>query len=477
MGNKSSKRATTENETQLVCEPKVYQPDLDSISTHFNKQPSTNLRPFSRPDGLQQRDSHLRLNYGTATTTTSNLSPSVLVNGIQSQQSLVLHRDRHSSFPLATKTLISRQSCSSSITNYDPFATQRTYRPLGIGSKPIVPVCNAIESQPPEKVVEIPTSYKIWEDSYLKHKIQPDALEYYSSRIGMNADIYQKSNDYKAHSIRLDRIKETSRLFSGKESKKPECSINSWFDISDRLQSWKKYDTLFFSPKPKRPELTSEMLEEIHQASKPHPNNEVLVELEGVQILRKDIYTLTGLNWLNDEIVNAYLNLLVIRGNKQGYKKVYTFNTFFYPKLRESGYSSIRRWTRRVDIFIYDYVLVPVHLGNHWCLASIDFSQKMISYYDSLGGNPNGCCDTLLDYLREESNDKKKQDFDDENWRLVDRYQDGIPQQKNCSDCGVFACTYAEYLTRKAKLDFTQEHMPYFRKKMIYEIIKKEILE
>lgn len=89
-----------------------------------------------------------------------------------------------------------------------------------------------------------------------------------------------------------------------------------------------------------------------------------------------------------------------------------------------------------------------------------------------------GCCDTLLDYLRSESNDKKKQDFDDENWKMLNCYAEiGIPQQRNGSDCGVFACIYAEYLTRGAELTFTQEHMGYFRKKMIYELIVKRILE
>ena len=53
----------------------------------------------------------------------------------------------------------------------------------------------------------------------------------------------------------------------------------------------------------------------------------------------------------------------------------------------EAGYNSVKRWTKEVDLFSYSLVLVPVHLGDHWCLATIDMDKKSIVYYDSMGGN------------------------------------------------------------------------------------------
>ena len=41
---------------------------------------------------------------------------------------------------------------------------------------------------------------------------------------------------------------------------------------------------------------------------------------------------------------------------------MYAFNTFFYPTLMKDGYSRLKRWTRRVDLFTHDIVIVPVHL-------------------------------------------------------------------------------------------------------------------
>ena len=51
-----------------------------------------------------------------------------------------------------------------------------------------------------------------------------------------------------------------------------------------------------------------------------------------------------------------------------------------------------------------------------------------------------------------------------------------IPQQMNGSDCGMFACKFAEYLSRGADITFTQDDMPYFRRRMIYEIVAAKIM-
>merc|ERR1719318_297181 len=46
----------------------------------------------------------------------------------------------------------------------------------------------------------------------------------------------------------------------------------------------------------------------------------------------------------------------------------------------------------------------------------------------------------------------------------------------NGSDCGMFTCKFAEYLSRRAKFTFSQRDMPYFRKRMVYEIVKNKLL-
>ncbi|XP_042883405.1 sentrin-specific protease 1-like isoform X3 [Penaeus japonicus] len=220
--------------------------------------------------------------------------------------------------------------------------------------------------------------------------------------------------------------------------------------------------------------LTPEMEEIIDDALKGRPPGEVLVEKFSIQITRKDIATLCGLNWLNDEVINFYMNLLVERGKNDNYPSVYAFNTFFYPKLVKTGYSTVRRWTKKVDVFSMDLLLVPVHLGMHWCLATMDFRSKSIRYYDSMLGDNERCLEALRRYLESEHEDKKKAKYDTNDWTLENMKD--IPQQMNGSDCGMFACKFAEYLSRDATITFDQQHMPYFRRRMIYEIVKATLL-
>lgn len=162
------------------------------------------------------------------------------------------------------------------------------------------------------------------------------------------------------------------------------------------------------------------------------------------------------------------------RSNSNDFPKVYAFNTFFYPKLVSSGHAGLKRWTRKVDLFEKDYILIPVHLGMHWCLATISPSEKAIRYYDSMGGRNQECLTSLRAYIEAESLDKKKAALDTSDW-TVECVED-IPQQMNGSDCGMFACKYAEYIARRAKITFDQKDMPYFRRRMVYEIVTRKLI-
>lgn len=229
------------------------------------------------------------------------------------------------------------------------------------------------------------------------------------------------------------------------------------------------------SEEPELPPLSEEQYKIVEQALKQSGfKNDVLVTNFGLNVTRRDMLTLAGLNWLNDEIINFYMNLIIERGKNSKWPKAYAMNTFFYPKLIRDGPASLRRWTRKVDIFTYDIITIPIHLGMHWCMAVIDFRSKMIKYYDSMGASNNKCLEALLNYLVEEHKDKKKSTYDVSEWKLENVRN--IPQQMNGSDCGMFACTFAEFLTRDAKLNFNQEDMPYLRRKMVVEIMTSKLL-
>jgi len=270
---------------------------------------------------------------------------------------------------------------------------------------------------------------------------------------------------------KLEEEKLKRELYASHNHRKREDALESRLRRHLKLTDIVLDDTEVVPP---LPQLTPEMNRIIDGAFKPTPSEEILVEGFGQQLKRKDIQTLYKLNWLNDEVINFYMNLLIERGKQESYLKVYSFNTFFYPKLISQGYSSLRRWTKKVDIFTHDLLLFPIHLGVHWCMASIDFRDRKVRYYDSMGKENNKCLNALLQYLVSESLDKKKTSYDISTW-ATENMKD-IPQQMNGSDCGMFSCMFAEYVSRNAKITFSQKEMPYFRRKMVYEIISKKLL-
>ncbi|XP_068608254.1 sentrin-specific protease 2 [Brachionichthys hirsutus] len=231
------------------------------------------------------------------------------------------------------------------------------------------------------------------------------------------------------------------------------------------------------------PWLTKEMAAEVSCALSQSDPNLVLSAAFKLRITQRDLSTLREGSWLNDEIINFYLNLVMERSSGGAAAlKVYSFSTFFFPKLRsgggvqEGGHAAVRRWTKAVDLFLYDLILVPLHLGVHWAMAVIDFKSKTVKSYDSMGRRHDDICSVLLLYLQEEHKIKRGRELDGFRWAVGSTRVTEIPQQSNGSDCGVFACKYADYIAKGRPLTFKQCHMPLFRKLMIWEILNQKLL-
>jgi len=173
--------------------------------------------------------------------------------------------------------------------------------------------------------------------------------------------------------------------------------------------------------------------------------------------------------YLNDEVINQYMDLI----SKRSPKTVYAFNTFFYEALSNKGYSNVCRWTKKIDIFSKTKLFIPILFKNsHWCLVYVSFAEKYIKYYDSMGKKNSECLNLILNYLKLEHYDKKGKQFP---YKMVLTNEDNCPQQSNMWDCGVFVCMFAEYLSRDARLNFSQNHMNKFRIQITLEIKKKKL--
>ncbi|KAI0085606.1 hypothetical protein BDY19DRAFT_964756 [Irpex rosettiformis] len=203
------------------------------------------------------------------------------------------------------------------------------------------------------------------------------------------------------------------------------------------------------------------------------------------QVSDKDIQRLRPGQWLNDEIINFYGQMLLLRseeatskGNKENKSEkeklldVHYFSTFFWSKLTGDGYEKGRlaKWTKKIDIFKKDIVLIPINHGNaHWTGAAINFRRKRIESYDSMGMPRQYVYRALRGYLDAEHKNKKKTPFDFTGWE--DYTLEDTPQQENGYDCGVFTCQFLETLSRgEERFAFTQSNMLYLRRRMIWEI-------
>ena len=93
---------------------------------------------------------------------------------------------------------------------------------------------------------------------------------------------------------------------------------------------------------------------------------------------------------------NTFFYEVKIRNNSEKFKNI------FFQKLTKQGHGGVKRWTRKIDIFAFDRIVIPIHLGVHWTCAALLMKQQKIIYLDSMGGTNNECRRHLLEYLRKE---------------------------------------------------------------------------
>ncbi|XP_026852976.2 sentrin-specific protease 5 isoform X2 [Electrophorus electricus] len=183
-----------------------------------------------------------------------------------------------------------------------------------------------------------------------------------------------------------------------------------------------------------------------------------------------DLATLDDQNWVNDQIINMYGELIMETTNH----KIHFFNSFFYRQLVAKGYEGVKRWTKKVDLFSKRLLLVPVHLEIHWSLITVDVSKQNINFYDSQGILFKFAVDNILKYILAEAKEKKQTAFQ-KGWKMT--VNKTIPQQKNDNDCGVFVLEYCKCLAFKEPLLFTQEDMPKVRKRIYKELCDCKLLD
>ncbi|KAE8160983.1 hypothetical protein BDV40DRAFT_269304 [Aspergillus tamarii] len=224
--------------------------------------------------------------------------------------------------------------------------------------------------------------------------------------------------------------------------------------------------------------LSEEWMSRVSNAMATHSNRRIANTLSGDPLTKKDLSTcFTPMAWLNDEVINSYLALIVDylrrtnHNNGRGDKpRFHAFNTFFFSNMRDKGYQSVRRWANRAKIggaslLDVDTVFVPVHNSAHWTLIVIKPLERTIEHFDSLGSLSHRHVGVMKDWLRNELGPH----YVEEEWRVLPSIS---PQQDNGSDCGVFLLSTAKAVAIGLEpLSYCARDIVLLRKKIVAELM------
>ena len=194
---------------------------------------------------------------------------------------------------------------------------------------------------------------------------------------------------------------------------------------------------------------------------------------EDLEFLRPDTY-------INDSIVEFYMLYLghevVPKGEREDY---YFFSPFFFSRLKDvnvKDLNRLERWTKDLCIQKRKFLIMPIHMPEHWCLSIICLQKgvfkgmedkQCILYFDSLGPLAETRTERKIrrwveyELLKSEgrANEFKINEQSCFSREEVPFFSLDLPLQQNFTDCGLFILHYAELFITKRPESITDFRM------------------
>ncbi|KAF8400482.1 hypothetical protein HHK36_013780 [Tetracentron sinense] len=223
-------------------------------------------------------------------------------------------------------------------------------------------------------------------------------------------------------------------------------------------------------------------------------------------ITHESLYTLRGANWVNSEVVDGYCCLLKKR--ERASPNVFITSHFFKSEFINEIGSAYRRWVGgnpltsdlgsslrtilgpRANTILgwvdpaqlgykmtdCDKLFFPVCSIFNWFVVILYMKDRKIELWNPVR------CDSLDNYIAEMQSlvnffpillaHTGHEMLDLMSWPCSAPYF--IPTQKDSNDCGVFAMKYIDCAARGIPCSFTQEDMPWFRRKLLLDLVNDE---
>jgi hypothetical protein len=189
-----------------------------------------------------------------------------------------------------------------------------------------------------------------------------------------------------------------------------------------------------------------------------------LVKLSSTALTSHDFGTLLprmfngdAKGWLNDNIINEYLELLLndahkkegyvyVRGKGGSPPPVHAFKSQWYLSMVKDPQGTAR-WARPVHLlgeklFACSLVLIPICHHSHWRLLAIKPKERLIEYYDSLHGSGGPFTQLAKQWVQ----GVLQEHFVEAEWSISEDQKS--EEQANASDCGIFTLLNALVLLR-----------------------------
>ncbi|KAK4024551.1 hypothetical protein OUZ56_009973 [Daphnia magna] len=181
------------------------------------------------------------------------------------------------------------------------------------------------------------------------------------------------------------------------------------------------------------------------------------------------IETLEGTNWLDDVVVDDYLKLIAESSNMESLSpKVINLSCFFVLSLLRAQQTGNLSQVMKINVLETDLILIPLNINNvHWTLATLSCNEKLLKFYDSLGGEGGDFLKLILQHFASLTNTSFNE------WTI--EVMKNIPRQENSYDCGVFVGQYSLCLSKEAPLNFHQDNMKIIREIMIEELTTRKL--
>ena len=225
---------------------------------------------------------------------------------------------------------------------------------------------------------------------------------------------------------------------------------------------------------------------------------EHIISRKGEPMSKRDFLRLAQEDgWLTDQVISFFLINVICERQKWiwnqkvasglNMKRWYISNTYFFDNICPTKNANIPPWTfqldqamimlQRIDFTLYSGHLIPIHLnGNHFAVLKVDFSEKTITYIDSLvdcADKAQLIMDAYIRYYcegRARITPTKTTPIAPHQWTKTVLTCAVVTQQQNNYDCGVYCAMFIDFTLLDFQLKFQQQLAKYYRRFMFNQI-------